>query len=106
MLPREALAFDVYGTLVDPIRIWQQLGQYIPDAALLVAQIWRQKQLEFSFRLTIMEQYEDFEQVTRMALDYALEAAGLHLTEEQKHVLMEQYNHLERFADVEPGLQS
>ena len=106
MLPREALAFDVYGTLVDPIRIWQQLEQYLPDRALLVAQIWRQKQLEFTFRLTVMEQYQDFEQVTRMALDYALDATGLRLADEQKQVLMEQYNHLERFADVTPGLQS
>ena len=73
MATREALAFDMYGTLVDPIRIWKQLGQYIPDKAQRVAEIWRQKQLEFTFRLTVMERYEDFEQVTRKALDYALD---------------------------------
>lgn len=101
----EALAFDMYGTLVDPIRIWKQLEQYMPGNAQLIAEIWRQKQLEFTFRLTAMERYEDFEQVTHKALDYALAAAGSDLDSKQKNSLMVQYNDLERFDDVEPGLQ-
>jgi len=101
----EALAFDMYGTLVDPIRIWKQLEHYIPDDAQRIAEIWRQKQLEFTFRLTAMERYEDFEQVTRKALDYALAATGHMLDAQQKNSLMAQYNDLECFADVEPGLQ-
>src|SRR6266571_7898747 len=101
----EALAFDMYGTLVDPIRIWKQLEKYIPDDAQRIAEIWRQKQLEFTFRLTTMEQYEDFEQVTLKALDYALVATEHILDAQQKNSLMAQYNNLERFADVEPGLQ-
>ena len=101
----EALAFDMYGTLVDPIRIWKQLEQYIPENAQRIAEIWRQKQLEFTFRLTVMERYEDFEQVTRKALDYALAAAGSGLDSQQKNSLMAQYNGLDRFDDVEPGLQ-
>jgi 2-haloacid dehalogenase len=103
----EALAFDVYGTLVDPIRIWKKLEQYLPAPAdaIRVAEVWRQKQLEYTFRLTAMEIYEDFEAVTRKALDYALAAAKQNLTTEQKDALMAQYNDLERFPDVEPGLQ-
>ncbi len=105
MATPEALAFDMYGTLVDPIRIWKQLEQYIPQNAQRIAEIWRQKQLEFTFRLTAMQRYEDFEQVTRKALDYALAAAGHDLDSRQKGSLMARYNDLERFADVEPGLQ-
>ena len=101
----EALAFDMYGTLVDPIRIWKQLEHYTSVKAPRVAEIWRQKQLEFTFRLTAMERYEDFEQVTRKALDYALAAVGSDLDIQQKDLLIAQYNDLERFADVEPGLQ-
>src|SRR5436853_131007 len=104
-MAREALAFDMYGTLVDPIRIWKLLEQYIPHNGMRVAELWRQKQLEYTFRLTVMERYEDFEQVTRKALDYALAASGSTLTTEQKHHLMAQYNDLERFPDVEPGLE-
>src|SRR5215472_9406131 len=101
----EALAFDMYGTLVDPIRIWKQLERYLPDDAQRIAELWRQKQLEYTFRLTAMERYEDFEQVTRKALDYALAATGSDLQTPQKNGLLDQYDDLERFADVEPGLK-
>lgn len=102
----EALAFDMYGTLVDPIRIWKQLERYLPDEdALRVAEVWRQKQLEYTFRLTAMERYEDFEEVTRKSLDYALAAAGRELEAEGKEALMAQYNDLEKFPDVEAGLE-
>ena len=101
----EALAFDMYGTLVDPIRIWKQLEHFFPGDAQRIAEIWRQKQLEFTFRLTAMQRYEDFEQVTSKALDYALVANGHSLETQQKNSLMDQYNDLECFADVEPGLQ-
>jgi 2-haloacid dehalogenase len=100
----EALAFDLYGTLVDPIRIWTRLEQSVPDKALRIAEVWRHKQLEYTFRLTAMGQYEDFEQVTRKALDYALAAAGHELTADQRDALLAQYDDLERFPDVELGL--
>jgi HAD superfamily hydrolase (TIGR01493 family) len=72
--PAKILAFDMYGTLVDPIGITRQLERYLPGEAPGVAEVWRQKQLEYTFRLTAMERYEDFEQITRKALDYALAA--------------------------------
>ena len=106
MPQKEALAFDMYGTLVDPIRIWKRLEEYVPEeAALEIAAIWRQKQLEYTFRLTAMEQYEDFQQVTRKALDYALAATGRDLEDAAKEALIAQYNDLERFPDVHGGLE-
>jgi 2-haloacid dehalogenase len=101
----EALAFDMYGTLVDPIGISKQLERHLPDQAQRLSEVWRQKQLEYTFRLAAMERYEDFEQVTRKALDYALAVVGRELRAEQKVGLIAQYNDLERFADVEPGLK-
>lgn len=101
----EALAFDMYGTLVDPIGIQKELERFLPKVATVVAETWRRKQLEYTFRLTAMERYEDFEQVTRKALDYALAAAGKELKAGEKDALMERYNDLERFPDVVPGLE-
>lgn len=46
MADAEPLAFDMYGTLVDPIRIWRALEQDTGDAAVQIAEVWRQKQLE------------------------------------------------------------
>jgi 2-haloacid dehalogenase len=100
------LAFDVYGTLVDPIRVWTRLQQYAPAGAVQIAELWRQKQLEYSFRLTAMEQYRDFGWVTARALEYALAATGTSLTRPQIDGLLAQYDDLERFADVGPGLEA
>jgi 2-haloacid dehalogenase len=104
MVP-EALAFDMYGTLVDPAGISRRLERYLPEQAQRLAEVWRRKQLEYTFRLAAMERYQDFEQVTRKALDYALATVGRELAPEQKDDLIERYNDLERFADVEPGLE-
>jgi 2-haloacid dehalogenase len=101
----EALAFDMYGTLVDPAGISRRLERYLPEQAQRLAEVWRRKQLEYTFRLAAMERYQDFEQVTRKALDYALATVGRELAPEQKDDLIERYNDLERFADVEPGLE-
>jgi 2-haloacid dehalogenase len=58
---REVLAFDLYGTLVDPIAIAGELGRVLGDAdGREAAGLWRGKQVEYSFRLTAMGRYEDF----------------------------------------------
>lgn len=95
----------MYATLVDPIRIWKQLELHVPgEEALKIAQVWRQKQLEFTFRLNTMERYEDFEWVTRRSLDHALEDSSRELGASAKEALIAQYNDLERFPDVHDGL--
>jgi 2-haloacid dehalogenase len=105
MASQEALAFDMYGTLVDPIRIWQQLEVHLGGAALRASEVWRMKQLEYTFRLTAMQRYEDFEQVTRKALDYALAYVGSDLDEEQRRSLVAEYDRLQPFPDVAAGLE-
>ena len=102
----EVLAFDVYGTLVDPIRVWTRLQEYAPDRAIPIAELWRQKQLEYSFRLTVMGQYYDFEWVTARALEYALAATGVTLSPSQVSALLAQYDALDTFEDVRPGLEA
>ncbi len=105
MAANEALAFDMYGTLIDPGRMADQLERLFPGDGQALAQMWRQKQLEFTFRLAAMERYEDFARVTRKALDYTLEARGRALDEAQKAALMAEYDKLEPFDDVKTGLE-
>jgi 2-haloacid dehalogenase len=105
MAEKEALAFDVYGTLVDPLGIETELQRLFPGEAAEVSRSWRQKQLEYTFRLTAMEHYEDFERVTCKALEYALAAAGRELGAPEKDLLMSRYDDLELFPDAVPGLE-
>lgn len=105
MTAPRALALDMYGTLVDPIRVWRHLESLVGEHAQPVAALWRQKQLEYSFRLAAMERYEDFETLTGKALDYALAAHGCQVAPVDRARLLAQYDNLERFPDVEPGLR-
>ena len=101
------LAFDLYGTLVDPIAIAGELGQLLGDSdGCDAASLWRLKQLEYSFRLTAMSRYEDFRWVTSRALDFALASVGVRLPDEQTRRLIELYDHLQPFPDAAPALRA
>ena len=80
MTDREVLAFDLYGTLADPIAVSSELDLVLGGSdGAEVARLWRLKQLECSFRLTAMGHYEDFRWVTSRALDFALSSIGADL---------------------------
>jgi 2-haloacid dehalogenase len=103
----EVLAFDLYGTLVDPIAISSELGQVLGGSdGREAARLWRLKQLEYSFRLTVMGRYQDFRWVTSRALDFAVASVGVRLTEGQARRLVELYNHLQPFPDTVPALRA
>ncbi len=59
------LAFDVYGTLIDPIDVSTKLSEYVGDKASQFALIWRDKQIEYLFRRGLMREYRDFSTCTR-----------------------------------------
>jgi 2-haloacid dehalogenase len=103
----EVLAFDLYGTLVDPIAISSELGEVLGDSdGREAAGPWRLKQLEYSFRLSAMSRYEDFRSVTSRALDFALASVGVRLTEGRAQRLVELYDHLQPFPDAVPALRA
>jgi len=104
---REVLAFDLYGTLVDPLAIAGELGRLVGESSgAEAARLWRGKQLEYSFRLTVMGRYEDFRWVTARALDFALAAVGARLPDGQAERLIALYDHLRPFPDAVPALRA
>jgi len=98
------LAFDVYGTLIDTHGLVSELRRYAGDRAEEFSRLWREKQLEYSFRRGLMQNYETFAVCTRHALDYACSACGVPITDEEKAALLERYRTLPAFGDAEPGL--
>jgi 2-haloacid dehalogenase len=104
---REALAFDLYGTLVDPLAITADLELAMsPADARRVARRWRRTQLEYTFRLTVMGRYEDFAWVTEHSLDHALRECGCELGPQERASLLGRYDALEPFPDVVPALEA
>ena len=64
------LAFDVYGTLVDPSGMAKHLADDLGIEAASFADLWREKQLEYSFRRGLMHNYADFSICTSDALNF------------------------------------
>ncbi|GAA5000112.1 haloacid dehalogenase type II [Actinopolymorpha pittospori] len=105
-LNHEVLAFDLYGTLVDPIAISQELATLLNiEDANRVAQLWRQKQIEYSFRVTMMDRYENFEYITMRGLEFALATSGHSLDATVRESLVEKYDSLHPFPDAATGLK-
>ncbi len=103
---KSTLAFDIYGTLIDTNGVEENLSKLVGQAAPKVSKLWREKQLEYSFRRGLMNRYEDFSVCTRDALNYACAVLKLTLSEDQKSDLLESYKTLPAFADVAPALKS
>jgi 2-haloacid dehalogenase len=101
-----AIALDVYGTLVDPLGIADHLKSLVGDQAGRFAEIWRAKQLEYSFRRALMHAYQPFSVCTWESLLYTEKTLGLILSDESRATLMERYKNLPPFADAAPGLES
>ena len=99
------LAFDVYGTLIDTSGVTLALQQHVGDRAGAFARLWREKQLEYSFRRGLMQRYEPFTVCTQNALDYACAFFAIELTDADKARLMAAYRILPAFAEVADGLR-
>ena len=98
-----ACVFDAYGTLFDVGSPVAKLASELGDKASGLTQLWRQKQLEYTWLRSLMGVHADFWHVTGDALDYALEAlqideAGL------RDELMTLYLKLDAFPDVVEAL--
>ena len=100
----QVLCFDVFGTLVDPFGIQRRLESLVGGSAARVTETWRQKQLEYTFRLTAMGWHRDFEWVTRRSLLYALRVTGQELAPDQVEAVMAAYADLEAFPDALEGV--
>ena len=100
----QALVFDAYGTLFDVHSVLRRCDSFFPGRGAALSQLWRAKQLEYTWQRSLMNRYAPFSTVTREALAYACEALSLDLTAERMEALMGEYNMLSPFADVEPTL--
>lgn len=98
------IAFDVYGTLIDTRSVEKVLRSLVGQKSVAVSELWRQKQLEYSFRRGLMQEYRDFSVCTRDALLFACESNGVKLSLLEQEQAMHAYTELEAFDDVKDGL--
>jgi 2-haloacid dehalogenase len=99
-----ACVFDAYGTLFD---VHSAVGRHrsrLGEHADRVSQLWRTKQLEYTWLRSLMGQYRDFWQVTQDALDFAFATYGVSDPTLNRD-LMRAYLQLDCYPEVAPMLQ-
>ena len=101
---KTTLAFDVYGTLIDTNGVVEKLTEYLGDLAPSFANTWRDKQLEYSFRRGLMQDYEHFGVCTQQALDYCCLFYQIDMSQNKKDTLLAVYKTLPAFSDVVEAL--
>jgi 2-haloacid dehalogenase len=95
----KACVFDAYGTLFDVHSAAARLRGEIGDKADELSNLWRQKQLEYTWLRSLMGRHEDFWQITGDALDFALQKTGID-NPGLRAKLMELYLQLEAYPEV------
>lgn len=97
--------FDAYGTLFDVhAAIGRFRGEAGPDADRM-SDIWRTKQLEYTWTLTLAGHYVEFWTLTERALDYAL-ARVPSVPRSLKSRLLDAYFQLDAFPDARAALKA
>src|SRR6266404_1309697 len=99
-----ALVFDAYGTLYDVRSVQAKAEQLCPGRGEVITQVWRLKQLEYTWLCSLLQQYEDFWEVTRASLDFALRAGGVEPNDAVCGPLMENYLHLDPYPEAREAL--
>ena len=101
------LAFDLYGTILSTASISHALSKHFgQDRADGMAAMWRTLQLEYTWRLNSMGQYQPFSTVTRSSLLATLRSQGEILPEDDVGALLDEYNNLHLFPDVAGALKA
>jgi 2-haloacid dehalogenase len=102
----QALAFDAYGTLFDLRPLGTLCQELFPGRGAELGRLWRAKQVEYAWLLTLTGLYEDFWHVTDAALTFACRALGLSCPSATRDRLMDAYLHLRPYPDVIPALKA
>jgi 2-haloalkanoic acid dehalogenase, type II len=96
----KAVVFDAYGTLFDVQSVADATERAYPGYGEYITQIWRQKQLEYSWLRSLMGRYQDFWSVTQEALAYTLNTLGREPDAAFLAEMAEAYNRLRPYPDA------
>ena len=100
----KALVFDAYGTLYDVQSVAAVTDEAFPGYGEIISQIWRMKQLEYTWLRSLMGRYEDFSVITRDSLVYTLTVLGLKHSASMFDRIMDKYVHLDLYPDAKDAL--
>jgi 2-haloacid dehalogenase len=101
-----AIVFDAYGTLYDVQSVADVTEEAFPGYGEIITQVWRIKQLEYSWLRTLMRRYQGFSVVTRDSLAYTLRILGLQYDDATFARIIERYLRLDLYPDALAALEA
>lgn len=101
----KACVFDAYGTLFDIHSPTALIADELGGNAQAISELWRVKQLQYTWLRSLMRTHADFWQVTGDALDFALGAHNVESSDLRER-LMELYLTLDVYPDATAALES
>ena len=102
----KAVVFDAYGTLYDVQSVADITEDAFPGYGAIITQVWRIKQLEYTWLRSLMRRYEDFSVVTRDSLAYTLRGLGLQYDDDTFARIIDKYLHLDLYPDALAALSA
>jgi 2-haloacid dehalogenase len=99
MTTPRAVLFDAYGTLFDVYSVGLLAEQLFPGQGAALAQLWRDKQIDYTRLLTMSGRYKPFWELTRAGLRFAALRLQLPLDAAGEDRLMNEYRHLSAFPE-------
>jgi 2-haloacid dehalogenase len=102
----KAVVFDAYGTLYDIQSVAAVTEEAFPGYGDIITQIWRIKQLEYTWLRSLMRRYQDFSAITRDSLVYTLRVLGLAHDSGVFERIMDKYLHLDLYPDATSALRA
>jgi 2-haloacid dehalogenase len=94
-----AFVFDAYGTLFDVHAAVARHAQAVGPEGSRLSEIWRAKQLEYSWVLSLAGEYEPFWALTQRALDYAFARCPT-VDRGLRAALLDAYRSLDAYPEV------
>lgn len=99
-----ACVFDAYGTIFDFASAAARCVDIPEDKRAALTNLWRDKQLQYTWLRSLQGRYADFWQVTGEALDFTLDSLGI-ATPALRDQLMDLYLTLSAFPEVPDTLR-
>lgn len=102
----KAVVFDAYGTLFDVQSVSKVTQDEFPEQGDLVTQVWRLKQLEYTWLRSLMGEYKSFWEISEESLVYALNSCGLAFDDAKLARIMDKYLHLDPYPECLSALDA
>lgn len=101
----KAIAFDAYGTLFDVHSVTEKCEAIFPNKGREISEIWRAKQLKYTWLRSLMGCYKNFWEITKDALIYTLKKLELDWDEQIVADILHEYLHLTPYDEIEESLK-